>query len=194
MPERKTERPTHRVYAIRKIGAEWSYWAEIGAAWENKDRQGYNLKLNLLPVGEADLVIHEIQNAEEVTNEAPHRSATRKARRQRPPSGGRKRHRQRTRPLARGQAFQSLRCRHLATLGDQSRRPNHRLGLCDLGMGFPEFCTVSLEELAAIRGPFGLGIERDLHFKARTPISVYIRPASKAGIIVEEVEAEDEGR
>jgi hypothetical protein len=60
-------------------------------------------------------------------------------------------------------------------------------GLCDLGMGFPEFGAVSLKELAAIRGPFGLGIERDLHFKARAPISAYIKAASKAGIIVEDV-------
>jgi Protein of unknown function (DUF2958) len=60
-------------------------------------------------------------------------------------------------------------------------------GLCDLGMGFPEFGAVSLEELAAIRGPFGLGIERDLHFKARATISAYIKAASKAGIIVEDV-------
>jgi hypothetical protein len=59
--------------------------------------------------------------------------------------------------------------------------------LCDLGMGFPEFGTVSLEELAVYRGLFGLGIERDLHFKARAPISAYIKAASKAGIIVEDV-------
>src|SRR5712664_3170930 len=50
-------------------------------------------------------------------------------------------------------------------------------GLCDLGMGFPEFGTVSLEELAAVRGRMGLDIERDLHFKARARISVYIEAA-----------------
>jgi hypothetical protein len=64
MTERKTKRPTHRVYAVRKIGPERSYWAEIGAAWANKDGQGFSLKLNLLPVGEADLVIREIQHAD----------------------------------------------------------------------------------------------------------------------------------
>jgi hypothetical protein len=58
-------------------------------------------------------------------------------------------------------------------------------GLCDLGMGFPEFGTVSLTELAAYRGRLGLGIERDLHFKARGPISAYIDAASKASRIVE---------
>ncbi|WP_035661858.1 DUF2958 domain-containing protein [Bradyrhizobium sp. Ec3.3] len=53
-------------------------------------------------------------------------------------------------------------------------------GLCDLGMGFPEFGTVSLTELAEFRGPLGLGIERDLHFKAEGPISIYIKAAECA--------------
>jgi Protein of unknown function (DUF2958) len=60
-------------------------------------------------------------------------------------------------------------------------------GLCDLGMGCPEFGTVSLTELASIRNRLGLGIERDLHFKARAPISVYIKAAMKADHIVEDV-------
>jgi hypothetical protein len=62
-------------------------------------------------------------------------------------------------------------------------------GLCDLGMGFPEFGTVSLEELSAYRGRFGLGIERDLHFEASGPISAYIAAATKAGCIVESIDA-----
>ena len=56
-------------------------------------------------------------------------------------------------------------------------------GLCDLGMGFPEFGTVSLSELASIRGPLGLGIERDLHFEADKPISAYIKEANRLGHI-----------
>lgn len=60
-------------------------------------------------------------------------------------------------------------------------------GLCDLGMGFPEFGTVSLDELAAYRGRLGLGIERDLHFQARGPISAYIDAATEAGCIVEQI-------
>ena len=54
-------------------------------------------------------------------------------------------------------------------------------GLCDLGMGLPEFGTVSLTELASIRGRFGLGIERDLHFEADKPISVYLEQANQLG-------------
>jgi DUF2958 family protein len=60
-------------------------------------------------------------------------------------------------------------------------------GLCDLGMGSPEFGTVSLTELADYRGRLGLGIERDLYFKARGPISAYISAASKAGEIAEDI-------
>jgi len=63
-------------------------------------------------------------------------------------------------------------------------------GLCDLGMGFPEFGTVSLSELAAYRGPFGLGIERDLHFVAKGPISAYIDAAYKAERLVEDIDGE----
>jgi len=41
-------------------------------------------------------------------------------------------------------------------------------------MGFPEFGTVRLSELASIKGKLGVGIERDRHFKAYKPISAYI--------------------
>lgn len=55
-----TKQPTHRVYAVRKTGKDTSFWAEIGAAWPNQDGKGFNLKLNLMPVGEADIVVREI--------------------------------------------------------------------------------------------------------------------------------------
>ena len=60
-------------------------------------------------------------------------------------------------------------------------------GLCDLGLGFPEFGTVSLSELTAHRGPLGLGIERDLWFEAKGPISVYISAANSVGRIIENI-------
>jgi hypothetical protein len=58
-------------------------------------------------------------------------------------------------------------------------------GLCDLGKGFPEFGTVSLTELAAYRGPFKIGIERDQYFKAQGPISAYVGAAQFEGRIVD---------
>jgi hypothetical protein len=57
-------------------------------------------------------------------------------------------------------------------------------GLCDLGLGFPELGYVSLAELATVRGPLGLAVERDLHFLGDKPISVYAREARLAGRIM----------
>ena len=57
--------------------------------------------------------------------------------------------------------------------------------LCDLGFGFPELGHLSLSEARAVRGPLGLGIERDLHFTGRHPLSVYAEAARAAGRIVE---------
>lgn len=57
-------------------------------------------------------------------------------------------------------------------------------GLCDLGLGFPELGYVSLAELEAFRGRWGLPIERDVHFAAGRPLSVYAREARLAGRIV----------
>lgn len=58
-------------------------------------------------------------------------------------------------------------------------------GLADLGFGCPELGTFSLAELAGVRLPFGLAIERDLHFAGRFPLSVYAEAARHAGGIVE---------
>jgi hypothetical protein len=67
----------------------------------------------------------------------------------------------------------------------EPEEPEISWGLCDLGMGFPEFGTVSLQELAELKGIAGLGIERDRFFKAKAPISRYIEVARAAGQIVE---------
>ena len=56
-------------------------------------------------------------------------------------------------------------------------------GLCDLGMGFPELGYVSLRELAGIRGPMGLAVERDKFFTAKKSIMDYAGDASSAGRI-----------
>lgn len=56
-------------------------------------------------------------------------------------------------------------------------------GLADLG--YPELGSWSLSEMAAIRLPFGVGIERDLHFEGRFPISVWAEAARAEGSISE---------
>ena len=62
--------------------------------------------------------------------------------------------------------------------------PDRAFGLCDLGLGFPELGYVSLAELAAVRGRFGLPIERDLHFAADQSLSAYADAARSRGRIV----------
>lgn len=54
-------------------------------------------------------------------------------------------------------------------------------GLCDLGMRNPEIGSVSLSELKSVRGPFGLGIERDRYFKADRTLLEYAREAWASG-------------
>lgn len=57
-------------------------------------------------------------------------------------------------------------------------------GLADLGFGCPELGSFSLREIAAVRLPFGLGIERDLHFEGGAPLSVWADAARRAGSII----------
>ncbi len=63
-------------------------------------------------------------------------------------------------------------------------RPDHAFGLCDLGMGYPELGWVSLDELASLRGPLGLPIERDQSFRASKPLSRYADEARIAQMIL----------
>lgn len=58
-------------------------------------------------------------------------------------------------------------------------------GLCDLGLGMPELNTVRLSELASIRGPRNLPVERDLYFTAQRPLSEYARLAQENGSITD---------
>lgn len=62
---------------------------------------------------------------------------------------------------------------------------NHDIafGLCDLGMGEPELGSVSLSELARLRGRLGLPVERDHYFAATHAISIYAMAAHIAGRI-----------
>ncbi len=62
--------------------------------------------------------------------------------------------------------------------------PDILFGLADLGFGCAELGSVRLSELESVKGPLGLGIERDLYFEARYPLSVYAEAARLAGSIV----------
>jgi hypothetical protein len=53
-----SNRPTHRLYAVaKKPNGENGKWAEIGAAWPHKDGNGFNLRVNYLPLNGAELVL-----------------------------------------------------------------------------------------------------------------------------------------
>jgi len=56
-------------------------------------------------------------------------------------------------------------------------------GLCDAGTGFPELGTVSLTALEGVRGPRGLRIVADPHFRPRQPLSAYVTDAMRDGAI-----------
>jgi hypothetical protein len=57
--------------------------------------------------------------------------------------------------------------------------PDRLFGLCDLGMGEPELGYVLRSELESVRGRLGLGMERDLWFKADKPLSAYAAAANE---------------
>jgi hypothetical protein len=57
-------------------------------------------------------------------------------------------------------------------------------GLCDMGLGLPELSYCSLEELETVTGPFGLHVERDLHWEADKTLLEYAAIARQEGRIV----------
>jgi hypothetical protein len=62
--------PSHRVYAVTKEGKK-SYWRGIGAVWPHGDGEGFNMKLDYLPLNpDAEIVIRK-PKAEADEAEAP---------------------------------------------------------------------------------------------------------------------------
>jgi len=57
-------------------------------------------------------------------------------------------------------------------------------GLADLGFGCPELGYFSLSEIASLRLPFDLGIERDIGFETPFPLSRWAETARRAGSIL----------
>jgi len=56
-------------------------------------------------------------------------------------------------------------------------------GLADLGFGTPELGYVSLDEIWAVKGPGGLRVEQDIHWKPRQTLSQYAAEAKRLGHI-----------
>jgi hypothetical protein len=56
-------------------------------------------------------------------------------------------------------------------------------GLTDAGTGFPELGQVSLSALDGVRGPRGMRIVADPHFRPRQPLSGYLADAQRDGSV-----------
>ncbi len=54
--ETNKTRPTHRVYAVIKNG-EKKFWQPIGAMWAHGDGKGFSLRLDYLPLNNAELAV-----------------------------------------------------------------------------------------------------------------------------------------
>jgi hypothetical protein len=52
------KQPSHKVYAVTK-GNKRNFWREIGAAWAHADGEGFNLKLDMLPLNGAEIIIRK---------------------------------------------------------------------------------------------------------------------------------------
>ena len=63
-------------------------------------------------------------------------------------------------------------------------RPDLAYGLADIGVGAPEVGTISLTEVAGLRGALNLAVERDIAFRPAASLAVLARWATAAGRIV----------
>jgi hypothetical protein len=54
--ESNKSRPSHRVYAVAKNG-EKKFWQPIGAMWAHADASGFNLRIDYLPLNDAEIVV-----------------------------------------------------------------------------------------------------------------------------------------
>jgi hypothetical protein len=54
--ETNKTRPTHRVYAVAKNGDK-KFWQPIGVMWAHGDGKGFNLRLDYLPLNDAELAV-----------------------------------------------------------------------------------------------------------------------------------------
>ncbi len=72
MSNAKTEEkkmPTHRIYSVTKNGDEKPVWFEIGSAWEHKDKKGFSLQFRAIALPGADVVLREVKQPEEDTQD-----------------------------------------------------------------------------------------------------------------------------
>lgn len=69
----ETKKPSHGVYSIRnyKLGSEdRSQWTQLGVAWAHKGGNGFNIKLNCLPV-DGEMTIYPFADKKADTADQP---------------------------------------------------------------------------------------------------------------------------
>lgn len=62
-------------------------------------------------------------------------------------------------------------------------RPSIGYGIADAGMGHPEIGSFDLDEIAGLRGRYGLPMERDLHFESHDTLAAIAERARAEGAI-----------
>jgi hypothetical protein len=58
--------PTHRIFSVMNGNEGKAVWTEIGAAWANKDGEGFNLVFNALPLQGAGIVLRKAKAKKKV--------------------------------------------------------------------------------------------------------------------------------
>ena len=67
-PTRSAKAPTHEVFAVsRKEPKEKGRWTKVGACWPHEDGEGFNLRLDFLPLDGSELVIRKWKPKPETT-------------------------------------------------------------------------------------------------------------------------------
>ena len=68
-------RPTHRAYTVRDRGDdEEAFWVRIGSAFGHKDKQGFNIVLDALPV-DGRIVLREFTDEDNEDEEPKKKTA-----------------------------------------------------------------------------------------------------------------------
>ncbi len=49
-PETAPKAPTHIAYQVRDGKGDKGFWTRIGAAWQHKDGNGFNIQLECVPL------------------------------------------------------------------------------------------------------------------------------------------------
>ena len=64
MSSTRGQLPTHEVFHVSGEG-DSAFWTKIGAAWEHKDSNGFNIQLELMPITSNRIVLRKYTPKEE---------------------------------------------------------------------------------------------------------------------------------